>query len=101
MAMDKLSSIHPGEILREGYLAPLDMSVHALAMELRVPAPRVNEIVRERRAFAPDTALRWHVTLGTTVQFWIKLQGFYDLKQAEIESDGKIEQEVRPLQMTA
>ncbi len=101
MATNKMRPIHPGEILREEYLALLNMSAHALAMELRVPAPRVNEIVRERRAVTPDTALRLARYFGTTAQFWINLQSSYDLKQAEIESGGKIEQEVRPLQMAA
>jgi antitoxin HigA-1 len=50
--------IHPGEILREEFLVPLELSAHALAMALKVPAPRINDIVRERRAITPDTALR-------------------------------------------
>jgi len=50
--------IHPGEVLREEFLVPLGMSAHALAMELKVPAPRINDIVRERRSVTPDTALR-------------------------------------------
>ena len=50
--------VHPGEVLREEFLIPFGMSAHALALELRVPAPRINDIVRERRAVTPDTALR-------------------------------------------
>ena len=50
--------IHPGEILREEFLAPLGMSAHAVALALRVPAPRINDIVRERRGVTPDTAMR-------------------------------------------
>jgi len=101
MATNKMRPIHPGEILREEYLVPLDISAHALAMELRVPAPRVNEIVRERRAVTPDTALRLARYFGTTAQIWINLQSSYELKQAELESGSKIEQEVRPLQIAA
>ncbi|TSA48825.1 MAG: addiction module antidote protein, HigA family [Nitrosomonadales bacterium] len=101
MATNKMRPIHPGEILREEYLVPLEMSAHALAMELRVPAPRINDIVRERRAVTPDTALRLARFFGTTAQFWINLQSSYDLKKEEIESGGKIEQDVRPLQMVA
>ena len=93
--------IHPGEILREEYLVPLEMSAHALAMGLHVPAPRINEIVRERRAVTPDTALRLARFFGTTAQFWINLQSSYDLKQTEIESGSKIKQEVRPLEIAA
>ena len=58
--------IHPGEILREEYLVPLGMSAHALAIALRVPAPRINDIVRERRGITPDTALRLARYFGTT-----------------------------------
>jgi len=101
MATNKMRPIHPGEILREEYLVPLNMSAHALAMELHVPAPRVNDIVRERRAVTPDTALRLARCFGTTAQFWLNLQSSYDLKQAEIESGKKINEEVRPLEMAA
>ena len=58
MATNNMRTIHPGEILREEFLAPLEMSANALAMALHVPAPRINDIVRERRAITPDTALR-------------------------------------------
>ena len=58
MATNKMRPIHPGEIIREEYLLPLQMTPHALAMALRVPSPRINDIVRERRAVSPDTALR-------------------------------------------
>ncbi len=57
MTNNKMRAIHPGEILREEFLTPLGMSANALSMALRVPAPRVNDIVRERRAITPDTAL--------------------------------------------
>ena len=101
MATNKIRPIHPGEILREEYLLPLDMSPHALAMELRVPAPRINEIVRERRAITPDTALRLARYFRTTAQFWSNLQSSYDLKQAQIENGDKIEKEIHPLEVAA
>ena len=86
--------IHPGEILREEFLAPLEMSAHALAMELKVPAPRINDIVRERRAVTPDTALRLSRYFGTTAQFWLNLQTSYDLKITEKVVGSKIKYEV-------
>ena len=101
MATNKMRPIHPGEILREEYLEPLGMSAHALAMELRVPAPRINDIVRERRAITPDTALRLARFFDTTAQFWSNLQSSYDLKRAEIESGGKISKEVHPMERLA
>ena len=98
MATNKMRAIHPGEIIREEYLAPLNMSPHALAIELRVPATRLNDIVRERRAISPDTALRLARYFGTTGQFWLSLQGTFDLKQAESELGQRINQEVKPLE---
>ncbi len=86
--------IHPGEVLREEFLAPLGMSGHALALELKVPGPRINDIIRERRAVTTDTALRLARYFGTTPQFWLNLQASYDLKIAEKELGPKIEREV-------
>lgn len=91
---NKMRPIHPGEILREEFLVPLGVSAHALAMELKVPAPRINEIVRERRAITPDTALRLARYLGTTPEFWLNLQTGYDLKIAEKNAGAKINSEV-------
>jgi addiction module HigA family antidote len=91
---NKMRPIHPGEVLREEFLVPLGMSAHALALELRVPAPRINDIVRERRAISPDTALRLARYFGTTPQFWMNLQTSYDLKTAEIKIGSKIASEV-------
>ncbi len=91
---NKMRPIHPGEILREEFLLPLKLSAHALSLELRVPAPRINEIIRERRSITPDTALRLARYFGTTPQFWMNLQISYDLKFAEIKIGKKIATEV-------
>jgi len=89
--------IHPGEVLREDYLAPLDMSVNALAKSLRVDATRMNEIVRERRRITPDTAERLARYFSTSAQFWINLQGQYDLKEFEAsEEAAEIARDVQP-----
>ena len=88
--------IHPSEILLEEFLVPLNMSAHALAMALRVPAPRVNDIVRERRAITPDTALRLARYFGTSAEFWLNLQIAYDLRRTRRELGVTIEQEVSP-----
>ena len=98
MATNKMRPIHPGEVLREEFLIPLAMSANALAMDLHVPAPRINDVVRERRAVTPDTALRLARYFGTTAQFWLNLQSSFDLRQAEGELGKKINLEVRPLQ---
>jgi addiction module HigA family antidote len=91
---NKMRPIHPGEILREEFLVPLGLSANALVMELKVPAPRINDIVRERRAITPDTALRLSRYLGTTAEFWLSLQTSYDLKIAEKAVGSKIKYEV-------
>ena len=101
MATNKMRPIHPGEIIREEYLAPLKMTSHALAMALHVPAPRINDIVRERRAISPDTALRLARYFDTTAQFWLNLQSSFDLKQAEKEAGRKIASEIRPMAQAA
>ncbi|MDD5030202.1 MAG: HigA family addiction module antitoxin [Rhodoferax sp.] len=79
---ERLRPIHPGEILREEFLIPLGMSAHALSMALQVPAPRVNDIVRERRAVTADTALRLAKYFGTSVAFWTGLQADFDVTVA-------------------
>jgi antitoxin HigA-1 len=91
---NEMRPIHPGEILREEFLVPLELSAHALAMELKVPAPRINDVVRERRAITPDTALRLARYFGTTAQFWLNLQTSYDLKITEKAVGSKITGEV-------
>ena len=63
MVKNEMRPVHPGEILREEYLLPLEMSVNSLAHQLRVPATRLQEIVKERRAITTDPAIRWHSTL--------------------------------------
>lgn len=79
--------IHPGQILREDYLGPLNMSANALAVALRIPTPRINDVVRERRSVSPDTALRLSRFFGGDAQSWLNLQTAYDLKIAEANSD--------------
>ena len=94
--MNKMRPIHPGEILREEFLVPLGLSASALALELKVPAPRINDIVRERRAVTPDTALRLSRYFGTSPEFWMDLQTAFDLKTAAKDSGAKIEAEISP-----
>lgn len=89
--------IHPGEILREEFLVPLDMSVNALARELRVDATRMNDIVRERRRVTSDTAMRLSQFFGTTPEFWMNLQRDYDLKTlASSEEGASILRDIKP-----
>ena len=96
--MNNMRAIHPGEIIREEYLEPLGMSANALATALRVSAPRINDIVREKRGVSVDTALRLARYFNTTAQFWMNLQTSYDLKVAQ-QSMKTIQQEVLPLRV--
>jgi len=71
--------IHPGEILKEEFLIPMGISQTRLALEIRVPAPRINEIVKGKRAITADTAIRLGIFFGTGPEFWSNLQTNYDL----------------------
>ncbi|HEY2515254.1 MAG TPA: HigA family addiction module antitoxin [Polyangiaceae bacterium] len=93
---NRMRPIHPGEILREEYLFPLDMSANQLALHLHVPANRISSIVAGERAVTADTALRLARFFGTTAEFWLNLQKTYELRVAETEVGAQIEQEVRP-----
>ena len=80
--MTKVFAIHPGEILKEEFMEPLSLTAYRLAKELHVPAPRVNDIVRGRRAITADTAIRLGIYFGLPAQFWMNLQIDYDLRLA-------------------
>ena len=80
--MKKLPNIHPGEVLFEEFLKPLDISQNKLARTMRVPPRRINEIVHGKRAVTADTAIRLARALGTSEQLWMGLQADYDLEEA-------------------
>lgn len=90
--------VHPGQTLREDFLIPLGLSVHRLALELRVPVSRMNDIAKERRAITADTALRLSRYFGTTPQFWMNLQANYELELAADAAGEEIADRVRPHQ---
>ena len=101
MLINNMRPIHPGEILREEFLLPLGMTAHALAMAIRVPAPRIHDIVRKKRSLSPDTALRLARYFGTTPEFWMNLQSAFDLRTARLRTMDAIEREVRPRDVAA
>jgi antitoxin HigA-1 len=72
-------SVHPGEILKAEFMEPLGLSSYRLAKELHVSAPRINDLVRERRSITADTAMRLSRYFGTTSQFWLNLQNKHDI----------------------
>jgi antitoxin HigA-1 len=91
-----LTPIHPGEIIREEVLVPLNLSVNQLARSLAIDTTRLNEIVRGRRGITADTALRLARYLGTSPEFWLKLQVHYELRVARHAKQKEIERAVRP-----
>lgn len=92
---NKLAPVHPGEILLEEFLNPMGLSQNRLALDIRVPARRINEIVQGKRRVTPDTALRLARFFDMSPQFWLGLQLDYDLDVAEDELAARIRQEVR------
>ena len=96
MVKNGMRPVHPGEILREEFMAPLGLSANALARALGVTPARINDIVRERRGITADTALRLARYFGTDAQPWINLQAAYDLRVAELAAGQTIERVVKP-----
>ena len=96
MFKNGMRPVHPGEVLREDYLVPLGLSANALAKALAVPAPRVNDIVRERRGITADTAMRLARYFGGDACSWLNLQAAFDLRLAEIANAKRIRREIEP-----
>ena len=97
--VDRLSPIHPGEVLLEEFIKPMNLSQNRLAIDIGVDARRINEIVLGKRAITADTALRLSRFFGNSPQFWMGLQTQYDLDVAEDHLGKRLEREVRPLAM--
>lgn len=94
--------IHPGEILREDFMKPLDLTVNKLALDLHVPATRIGEIVHQRRRITADTALRLARYFNTNPEFWLNLQNFYDLELIRRSaSASEIERHIHPLSLAS
>ena len=96
MMTRKLAPVHPGEVLHEEFLKPLGLSQNRLALDIGVPARRINEIVLRKRRVSADTALRLGRYLDTTPQFWLGLQTDYDLDVVSDELGDRLDREVRP-----
>jgi len=94
MGEDKLKPVHPGEVLLEEFLKPMNLSQNQMALALRVPARRINEIVHGKRRITADTALRLARYFGMSPRFWLGLQMDYDLDVAEDEMGDRLSQEV-------
>jgi antitoxin HigA-1 len=95
MAKKKLPPIHPGEILMEEFLKPLDLTQYRLAKSLSVPPRRINEIVQGKRAITADTALRLARFFGNSERFWLNLQTTYDLEREKDNLANRLLKEVQ------
>jgi addiction module HigA family antidote len=95
MSSKKMQPVHPGEILLEEFLKPMGLSQNRLALDIRVPARRINEIVLGKRRITADTALRLAKYFNMSPQFWLGLQIDYDLDVAEDNLAGRLEKEVQ------
>lgn len=97
MGKRDIPPIHPGEILLEEFLKPMEISQYRLAKDISVDPRRVNEIVHGQRSISADTALRFGRYFGTSPQFWLNLQSHYDLEVLDMEIGDRIENEVKVL----
>ena len=93
-----LDPITPGEVLREDFMEPLDISINQLARDLAVPPNRVSEIVNGKRSISADTALRLQRYFGVEAQFWLNLQTEYDLRMMKRKIWSDIERRIIPAQ---
>ena len=101
MPAEKMAPVHPGEILLEEFLKPMNLSQNRLALDIRVPARRINEIVHGKRRITADTALRLAKYFDMSPQFWLGLQMDYDLDMAADQLAGRIDKEVQVYEKTA
>ena len=95
--MKKIDPIHPGEVLLEEFLGPMDISQYRLAKDISVPARRINEIVHGKRSITADTALRLGRYFGTSAQFWMNLQDHFDLEIQLDKIGDRLDKEVHAL----
>lgn len=94
--MNKLNNIHPGEILLEEFLNPLEVSAYRLAKETFIPQTRISEIIKGNRRVTADTALRFAKFFGTSAKFWLGLQDDYDLEEERSEKEKELN-EIKPI----
>lgn len=89
--MERLPNIHPGEILQEEFLIPLNITSYRLAKETRIPQTRISEIIKGNRRITADTALRLSQFFGNTAKFWLGLQDDFDIENEMLEKQDEFE----------
>jgi len=92
--MAKLKNIHPGEVLLEEFLLPLNISAYRLAKDVEIPQSRISEIIKGNRRITADTALRFSKYFGNSAKFWLGMQGDFDIEE-ELSSKGSLIQSIK------
>ena len=100
MRKEKIPPIHPGEILEEEFLLPLEITAYRLAKETHIPATRISEIVKGRRRITADTALRFSRFFGNSADFWLGIQAEYDLRD-ELDKHQEDIDSIQPFSISA
>lgn len=98
--MEKLNNIHPGEILIEEFLIPMEISAYRLAKETFLPQTRISEIIKGNRRITADTALRLAKYFGTSAKFWLGLQDDFDLEEVKIQKEKELN-DIKPMKTNA
>lgn len=88
--MERLRNIHPGEILQEEFLLPLNISAYRLSKELNIPQTRISEIIKGKRRITADTALRLSRYFGNSAKFWLGIQDDYDIEEEETQKKAEL-----------
>lgn len=94
--MTNFAPVHPGAVLHDEFIKPMGLSQYRLAKRINVPPRRINEIVLEKRAITPDTALRLGRFFGTSAEFWLDLQARYDLKCEKAKIGKRLMRDIKP-----
>lgn len=98
--MENLKNIHPGEILKEEFLGPLEISAYRLSKETFIPQTRVSEIIKGKRRITADTALRLSIFFGTSAKFWLGLQDDFDLEEEKNSKENEFKN-IKPIKTNA
>jgi addiction module HigA family antidote len=98
--LEKLNNIHPGEILLEEFLIPMEISAYRLAKETFLPQTRISEIIKGKRRITADTALRLAKYFGTSAKFWLGLQDDFDLEEGKIQKEKELNA-IKPMKTNA
>lgn len=98
--MNRLNNIHPGEVLQEEFLTPLNLTAYRVAKETLIPQTRISQILKGQRSITADTALRLSRYFGISAKFWLGLQSDYDLEEEHLRNNRELDQ-IKPLNRDA